>query len=125
MARRFCWRLGVVSQGVELDSNLIAAAERTMRQLEIGPDAFFFAHRGGRNAQGDLATALAGYEAVQDDHPYWSEREPQSMLIGEVEDIWSAIAEHDDWRPLGAKIAAVRRMGNALGNPPVPAGHSG
>ena len=45
------------------------------------------------------------------------------MLIDEVEAIWAAIAEHDDWAPLAAKIAAVRAMGAALGNPPVAAGH--
>ena len=33
------------------------------------------------------------------------------------------IAERDDWQPLGDKIAAVRRMGEALGEAPVPAGH--
>ena len=36
------------------------------------------------------------------------------MLIDEVEAIWSAIAEHDDWAPFEAKIAAVRRMGDAM-----------
>jgi len=46
------------------------------------------------------------------------------MLIDEVEAIWSAIAERDDWQPLHDKIAAVRRMGAALGEPPRPADHS-
>jgi hypothetical protein len=36
------------------------------------------------------------------------------MPIDEVEAIWSAIAERDDWSPFEAKIAAVRRMGEAL-----------
>jgi hypothetical protein len=45
------------------------------------------------------------------------------MQIEEVEAIWSAIAERDDWSPLAAKIAAVRTMGEALGEPPQPAGH--
>ena len=46
------------------------------------------------------------------------------MLIEEVEAIWSAIAERDDWGPLEAKIAAIRRMGEAHGIPPAPAGHA-
>jgi hypothetical protein len=46
------------------------------------------------------------------------------MLIEEVEAIWAAIAEHDDWAPLEAKIAAVRQAGKAHGPPPVPAGHA-
>ena len=40
------------------------------------------------------------------------------MLIDEVEMIWSAIADADDWTPFEAKIAAVRRMGAAHGMAP-------
>lgn len=125
MTRRFCWRLGVECRGPESDGPLIAAAERTMREQGIGPDAFFFAHRGGRNAQGPLAEALKSYRPVGDDHPYWSDPEPQAMLIDEVEAIWAAIDERDDWRPLHDKVAALRRMGEALGEPTRPAGHAG
>ena len=60
---------------------------------------------------------------IADDHAYWSDAAPQAMLIDEVEAIWSAIADRDDWQPLEDKIAAVRRMGEALGEPPPPAGH--
>jgi serine/tyrosine/threonine adenylyltransferase len=81
-------------------------------------------HRGGRSATGELADALAGYPAVADEHPYWSGAAPQSMLIDEVEAIWTAISERDDWQPLHDKVAAVRAMGEALGEAPVPGGHS-
>lgn len=124
MSRRFTWRLGVESRGLEADFKLIEAAEQTMRERETGPDAFFFTHRGGRDASGALADALAGHEAAGDNHPYWSEGAPQAMLIDEVEAIWSAIAERDDWQPLTAKVEAVRQMGEALGEPPLPAGHT-
>jgi hypothetical protein len=36
---------------------------------------------------------------------------PQTMTIGEVEAIWSAIDGSDDWQPLHDKIAAIRRCG--------------
>ena len=36
------------------------------------------------------------------------------MLIEEVETIWEAIAERDDWAPFEEKITAVRRMGDAI-----------
>jgi hypothetical protein len=36
------------------------------------------------------------------------------MHIDEVEAIWSAIADRDDWAPFEAKVAAVRRMGEAM-----------
>jgi hypothetical protein len=35
------------------------------------------------------------------------------MHIEEVEAIWSRIDQDDDWSALEAKVAAVRRMGDA------------
>ncbi|WP_271078349.1 protein adenylyltransferase SelO family protein [Aurantiacibacter sp. MUD61] len=123
MMRRFCWRLGVQRRSAEEDAALIEAAEVTMREEKIGPDAFFYRHRGGRDASGALATMLEGASAVESNHAYWSDGIEQSMLIDEVETIWDAIAERDDWQPLRNKFTAVRRMGEALGEPPPPAGH--
>ncbi|WP_338446275.1 YdiU family protein [Pelagerythrobacter marensis] len=123
VARRWCWRLGVEPMGEERDGNLVAACERAMRESGEQPDRFFHRHRGGRAAEGDLAAALEGYRPVPGSHPYWDEDAPQTMLIEEVEAIWSAIDRSDDWQPLDAKIAAVRRMGEAHGAPPPPAGH--
>jgi uncharacterized protein YdiU (UPF0061 family) len=124
VARRWCWRLGVEPQGVEADTRLVAACEAHMREGALQPDAFFFAHRGGRgDAPGALGAALADYAPVACDHPYWSDLAPQSMLIEEVEAIWAAIERDDDWGPLHAKVAALRRMGAAHGPRPLPAGH--
>ena len=39
---------------------------------------------------------------------------PCSMHIEEVEAIWSAIAERDDWQPFNDKVTAVRLMGEAM-----------
>ncbi len=120
VARRWCWRLGVQSQGIEEDTQLVAGCEAQMRASAAQPDAFFFTHRGGHG----LPEAFRHYQPVADDHPYWSDPAPQSMLIEEVEAIWAAIDEGDDWAPLHAKIAALRRMGEAHGPPPLPAGHA-
>jgi hypothetical protein len=110
---------------VETDTQLVAACEAHMREGSVPPDAFFFAHRGGRGAAtGALGKALAGYQPVADTHPYWSEEAPQTMLIDEVEAIWAAIDARDDWAPLHAKIAAIRRMGEAHGLAPQPSGHA-
>ncbi|MDN3645810.1 YdiU family protein [Pontixanthobacter aestiaquae] len=124
VARRWCWRMGVHSQGEERDAALVAAAEKAMRDSGEQPDAFFYRHRGGSGAKGELADALAGYAPAESDHPYWSEGTPQSMLIDEVEALWSAIDQRDDWRPLNDKIAAIRRCGAAHGAPPVSSGHA-
>ncbi|WP_336986978.1 protein adenylyltransferase SelO family protein [Altererythrobacter aquiaggeris] len=118
MGRRWIWRLGLISRGATNDATVLEASEQTMRESRIGPDEFFFRHRGGRDAAGALARAIAGYEAVSDTHDYWSGGAPQSMLIDEVETIWSAIADRDDWGPLNAKVEAVRAMGYAMGDSP-------
>jgi serine/tyrosine/threonine adenylyltransferase len=124
VARRWCWRLGVEPRGGDADMQLVAACEAHMRETGVQPDAFFFAHRGGRGqAEGDLGAALAGYTACAMTHDYWAEPAPQSMLIEEVEAIWAAIDSDDDWGPLHAKVAALRRMGAAHGAAPIPAGH--
>jgi hypothetical protein len=36
------------------------------------------------------------------------------MHIEEVEAIWAAIADRDDWTAFESKIAAIRRMGEAM-----------
>ena len=123
MGKRWCWRLGVASRGLEEDTALISACEKYLTGSGIAPDDFFFSHRSGRRAEGELADALQGYEPVGGEHPYWDDDAPQSMLIDEVETIWAGIAERDDWKPLHEKVAALRRMGEAHGQPPLPAGH--
>lgn len=124
VARRWCWRLGVEPRGLEEDSQLVSVCEKAMRESKAQPDAFFFAHRGGRGASGELGDVLADYTAVEDAHEYWNDAAPQSMVIDEVEAIWSAIDESDDWQPLMDKVAALGRMGKAHGTPPAPAGHA-
>ena len=39
------------------------------------------------------------------------------MHIDAVEAIWAAIADGDDWEPFEAKIAAIRRMADAMTPP--------
>ena len=40
---------------------------------------------------------------------------PCSMHINEVEAIWLAIVERDDWQPFNNKVKAIRLMGEAMG----------
>lgn len=117
--RRFLWRLGVESQGEEADRALVETAERSMGGDRIPVDLFFANHRGGEPAErladsetyGQFLNRLAGYQPVAGLQLL---DRPCSMLIDEVEAIWSAIAERDDWKPLYDKVDAIRHMGAIL-----------
>lgn len=124
LARRFIWRLGVEAKGTERDMALVQAAERAMVEGGESPDAFFFRHRGGRNAGEDsFGELLRSYTpAASSDDPFWQQPAPPGLLIDEVERIWAAIDQHDDWGELHAKISAIRELGRQLGPPPAPAG---
>jgi len=115
-------RLGVSRLGPTKDRPLAAALIEALQSREVGIDRLFFDWRGGRDPGGDayapqifraLASQLEG-RARQRTHPYWSDPEPCSMHIEEVEAIWAAIDANDDWAPFGAKVAAIRRMGDAM-----------
>jgi serine/tyrosine/threonine adenylyltransferase len=113
------WRLGVKPRGAG-DRQLIEALESALRGGAVSIDAFFHDSFGGVIP----ATYGDGFAAVREmladhaprsdrSHPHWS-GPSQSMLIDEVETLWSAIDQRDDWAPLHDKIAAVRSMGQAL-----------
>lgn len=48
-------------------------------------------------------------------HAYFANEKPCTMLIDEVEHIWSRIDRHDDWSVLADKIDAIGEMREALG----------
>lgn len=131
--RRFGWRLGVTPEWIESEAEtagrLVEAAERAMRESDMQPDAFLFAARTGQlpgeSAAADVAAILSEADRAVDDHPYWSDDAPQTMLIEEVEAIWADIDRGDDWSALHAKVDALRRMGEAHGPAPRPAGQPG
>jgi len=113
-------RLGV-GRG-QNDREVAAALIKALATREHPIDRIFFGWRGGRDpgperygseAFRNLAKSLEGRERPRT-HPYWSDAAPCSMHIDEVEAIWSAIAEHDDWQPFEDKVRAVRRMGEAM-----------
>lgn len=115
-------RLGVDSRDRESDRNLAAALLKALQSREEKIDRIFFDWRGGRDPGVErypsetfraLAKTLDGRERTVS-HPYWSDPEPCSMHIDEVESIWSAIADSDDWTPFETKVEAIRRMDDAM-----------
>jgi uncharacterized protein YdiU (UPF0061 family) len=116
-------RLGIVPGDLTQDMKLVGAIEEALSRQTVTIDRFFLDWRGGLapgDEEGfDEVRALIGRHAAVPGaraHDYWSDPAPCTMHIEEVEAIWSAIDESDDWAPLYAKIAAVRRMGEALGS---------
>jgi len=118
-------RLGVQPRGEAEDVALADALVRALQQCTVTIDRLFFDWRGGRPRNADAAydhpvfapfvEAVKAYEpAAATDHPYWSDPEPCSMHIEEVEAIWAPIADNDDWTRFTKKVAAIRRMGAAL-----------
>ena len=116
-------RLGIVPREPAEDRALATALITALQSRQQPIDRIFFDWRGGcdpgaeaypHEAFRDLAGQLHGRTNPEArEHPYWSDNGPCSMHIEEVESLWSAISGHDDWAPFEAKIAAVRRMGEA------------
>ena len=125
---RLLWRLGVVPRTTAENKALIGALEAALMAQSVEIDRFFFDWNGGaRRAPSpadphydsetftDFRTAVAAYAPARtSDHAYWRDEAPCSMHIDEVEAIWSRIAEGDDWSALETKVAAIRRMGEAM-----------
>ena len=118
------WRLGLTPRNPETDRQLVQTIEPVLRGAATPIDRFFFDAFGGTlpdsygEPWADARAALSAYAPrANRSHRYWS-AEPCSMLIDEVEAIWSAIADRDDWAPLYAKLAAIRDMGAALAAAP-------
>jgi uncharacterized protein YdiU (UPF0061 family) len=127
-------RLGIASRGETEDLALLQAMETALTGTEIQIDRFFFDWAGGRRrgtspdsmlyaapAFADFVEAIAHFEPTRTlDHPYWSDPDPCSMHIAEVEAIWDEISSADRWDRFEAKVAAIRRMGEAMRDEPSP-----
>ena len=119
-------RLGISPADQSADRALVSALLKALRSQSVTIDRLFFDWRGGRTPDGyggetyvALRAQLAGRTPLPGalDHDYWRDDGPCSMHIDEVEAIWAAIADGDDWEPFEAKIAAIRRMADAMTPP--------
>ena len=122
-------RLGILTGDLAGDMALVIALETALAKRTVGIDRFFFDWRGGSlrrpsvDYDGDEFAELRGLLGGRTpapgalDHEYWSDEAPCAMHIDEVEAIWARIDEADDWSALESKVAAVRRMGEAMRAP--------
>lgn len=114
------WRLGRRSASPDADCALVQATEAALLATQASIDQFFFDAFAqplpdSYGAAWDRVRTLlaAAPPRVERTHDYWSGA-PCAMPIDEVEAIWAAIRDADDWAPFHAKIAAIRAMGAAL-----------
>jgi uncharacterized protein YdiU (UPF0061 family) len=129
-------RLGVRPLAPDADIELTRAA---FRALAEGGDAlrwepFFFDWFGGAASEAralespraalyetgaftDFRRQLAAFTPERPERlaaPYFAKSEPQELLYDEIEAIWSAIADRDDWAPLNAKLSALEEARAAM-----------
>ena len=130
-----CARLGLVSRGPDEDERLVGAVYGFLEDSSAGYDQFFFDwYAGATSARRAFAgpaaaayarpsftrvrDALEGYEPVDAgrlDSAYFQRDRPCTLLIDEIEAIWTAIDVADQWGPFEAKIAEIRAMKDAVG----------
>ncbi|MEL6875263.1 MAG: YdiU family protein [Pseudomonadota bacterium] len=118
------WRLGLESRGFDNDKPLVVAMENALSAKSVTVDQFF--RDWGQEEVPDnkayseqpfaeFRDLIAGQNRIRSAvGSYWTDSQPCSMHIEEVEAIWESIAKDDDWAPLNNKIAAIRAMGTAL-----------
>jgi len=115
-------RLGVAPLDADGDRALAKAILTALASKAVEIDRFFFDWRGGRIPNDprynkavfrELPQLLNGRERPPG-HDYWSDSQPCCLHIEEVEAIWAPIAQHDDWSAFEAKVAAIRRLGEAM-----------
>ncbi|MCQ8279126.1 YdiU family protein [Acetobacteraceae bacterium KSS8] len=121
LSRAMLWRLGRGSAGADADRALTRQVWEALRDSGAGFERFFFDW---------FATVPAGYageacDALRDrlsahpitgtrDDAYFAGGAPCTLLIDEVERIWGAIADGDDWSVFERKLEAIGAMGRAL-----------
>ena len=137
----FCRRLGVdgspLQSETEKPAKFLQAAFEFMKASQAGYDQFFFDWYGGLLSENraksspiaelyqredfkpfyEILRTLPALPAAEPilDGLYFKRRFPTSMLIDEIEAIWSKIATADDWSDFYDKIEEVRDMGKVYG----------
>ncbi len=134
LADRVRFRLGLAPVDPDLDGALCEGVLGFLEETRAPVDRFYFDWFGGAASE-DRALAgpsRAHYEgphgvalrkslerhvpvsAAMLEHPYFGREEPVTLIIDEIEALWSAIAERDDWSHFETKVTAIRELGGAI-----------
>lgn len=125
-------RLKIESTSLDADVDFLTGLFGWLTESGVGWDQFFHDWVGGgasapRAKESPQAAAYDGnaFGSVRDglearahddacDHPVFLRTTPVSLVIGEVEALWAAIAERDDWSLFEQKLADIDALRNAL-----------
>lgn len=90
---------------------------RNSRAVEkyCGPASLKFREELGSGAWGSTEAARSRLVETDKSRDYFRQELPEMMLIDEVEKIWAAIDQRDDWTLFHSKIARLRNRGNIYG----------
>ena len=120
-------RLGLQSAGADEDIDLANAAFRALAEggAPLRWEPFFFDWFAGDEARAlsgpraalyggeaflrfrELLKGRAPHRPDRLGDEYFQKTEPEELLWEEIEALWGAIAERDDWAPVEAKLAAI------------------
>lgn len=133
MTERVLRRLGVTPRGEGEDIDLTSHLYAFFESSNVGYEQLYFDVHGGKarldRALGSspakahyaggtweaFASRLRAYEPAARSFPaYYDGDRPCTLLIDEIEAIWSAIAFADDWGPFERKVDAIRAMPRAF-----------
>lgn len=124
-------RLGLARRTTEEDDSLLRAFNHFLADSQAPYEqAFFDFYGGGERWRASPSLAYyqgaafedfigkyepyAAAEPTRRQNAYFQRSQPVTMLIDEVEAIWAAIAERDDWSLFHAKLADIAVMREAL-----------
>jgi uncharacterized protein YdiU (UPF0061 family) len=129
-------RLGLTPNGEDKDVDFVNKAFRALASggEPLRWEPFFFDWFGGAGSQAralagpraglyadpaflEFREALADYAPDRPERladPYFERLEPEELLYDEIEAIWAAIDERDDWDPFNNKLSSIRRAKDAL-----------
>lgn len=133
-AERTLGRLGLESAGYDEDQRLHGALLDFLAASRLPYDRVFFDWYGGAASETralasparslyessafaslrNQLTARAPRNAAALTSKYFDRAEPCTLVIDEIERVWSAIDEHDDWTPFTKKIDEIRELGAVL-----------
>ena len=125
-------RLGLVATTAERDLDFVQTLLGWMTENQVGWDQFFHDWFCADRARSIHSPQAARYNETSFDpvragildrgpvrperlqHAYFLQPQPANLVIEEVETLWAAIAERDDWSLYEAKLAHIAAMREAL-----------